>query len=459
MWLKSIRVANIKCFADTGEISFIRNRTKSAIWPYKWVTFLGENGVGKSTMLQAMGLLLAGPEAAKELLPRPEGWVRNPQQAGKLTASIHQDDGDNGTYGGQQKERRIFRHSYLITGDQPLEVSIKGRKRIMEETYTEPAIIEESDRVLSWLRTNAFASGNSGWFSVGYGPFRRLTREHRILLPSLSAPTRSSNFITQFDDNEPINSFERWMVYLDFRIAKDATDDQARKMLTIGKKAITGLLPGTVKIKEVTKAGLILFDMEGQVVPSVSLSDGYRSIIALAGDLIWRLLQTFPDLEDPTQANGIVLIDELDIHLHPVWQRSIAELLQKSFPNLQFFVATHSPLIAAGAGEDALTLRFEMQRETGEVTIQRIANIATYDVDRILTSEAFGLVSTFSPQAQEKIEQYHQLQFKFPDLEPDEKKIYEELRVFMQKAMPVNGVPEPGTLEDRINKFLEQHMP
>lgn len=457
MWLKSVKLENIKCFDSTQEIFFSRKATKYSEKPYRWVTLLGENGVGKSTILQSIGLLLAGPEAAKELLPRPEGWVRDLTRPGKLTAYVCQDNDDEGVYGGDQKERKHFAYSYLVTGDQPVEVSLAGRKRIRKETYTEPALIEETSLVLSWLRANAFASGNRGWFATGYGPFRRLTREHRVLLPSLAPPTRASNFATQFNDDEPISSFERWMVYLDFRMLKDTEDKQAQKMRRIGEKVITELLPGNVKIQGVTKEGLILFEINGQKVATVAMSDGYRSVIALAGDLIWRLLQTFPD-DDPTQASGIVLIDELDIHLHPVWQRQIAGWLQRTFPNLQFIAATHSPLIAIGAGQEALTLRFDTDKDSGEVTIQRIEDLSIYDVDQVLRSPAFGLVSTYSPQTQEKIDKYHQLNFEFPNLDPEDKREYEELRQFM-KQLPSSAYAEPGELADRINKFLTEKLP
>ncbi len=111
MWIESLKIANIKCFEDT-EIRFTRNPNNPRRWrakPYTWITLLGENGVGKSTILQSLALLLAGPEAAKELLPRPTGWVRNEKVPGKLTAMLHQAEGDAGQYGQDKKD-----HLFLI---------------------------------------------------------------------------------------------------------------------------------------------------------------------------------------------------------------------------------------------------------------------------------------------------------------------------------------------------------
>ncbi len=139
MWLKSVKLENIKYFRDM-ELVFTPNPgSRSKARPYRWITLLGENGVGKSTVLQAIALLLAGPEAAKELLPRPTGWVRDPSRPGKLTAQIHQESDDAGSYG--QKERwvrRNFSYSYYVTGDQLVQVPVRLRKRQREETYTEP---------------------------------------------------------------------------------------------------------------------------------------------------------------------------------------------------------------------------------------------------------------------------------------------------------------------------------
>jgi hypothetical protein len=451
MWVESITLSNIKCFREE-KIFFTRNSTTSKdVKPCSWITLLGENGVGKSTLLQALALLLAGPEAAKELLPRPTGWVSDSSKPGKLSAVLHQDEVDVGTFGKKQITK-IFSYSYFVTGETLTTIKV-GKDN--KETYTEPALIEENSRFLSWLRTNAFASNTKGWFAVGYGAFRRLNRINQSTLPSLDSPKRSNNFRTQFDEDKPINSFEQWMVHLEFRIAKG--DNEAIKKRDIGVKVIESLLPGDAKIAEVTTDGQIKFLVNGRKVPTIGLSDGYRSVIALAGDLIWRLMQAFPDLEDPTQASGVVLIDELDIHLHPYWQRQIAGWLQNIFPNLQFVIATHSPLVAAGGGEDALTLRLELV--DGEVEVRQVENISAYDADYILRSPAFGLESTHSPATQNKIKRFYELDRNRYNLAEENQQEYDELRKFMQTAQPIGGPPEPGSLEARTKAFLEENLP
>jgi predicted ATP-binding protein involved in virulence len=153
---------------------------------------------------------------------------------------------------------------------------------------------------------------------------------------------------------------------------------------------------------------------------------------------------------------GVVLIDELDIHLHPVWQRNIAGLLRKQFPNIQFIVATHSPLIAAGAGEDALTLKFEFR--DGQAAVEKIHNIAALSVDRVLQSEAFGLVSPYSPQTQDRIDEWDLLARKGKQRNRKENQDFQTLSLFVEQARPFGGPPEPDSLDDKIERYLKEDL-
>ena len=188
---------------------------------------------------------------------------------------------------------------------------------------------------------------------------------------------------------------------------------------------------------------------------TLALSDGYRSVLALAGDLIWRLIQAFPASLDPLKEEGVVLIDELDIHLHPMWQRMIAGWLRAQFPRLQFIVATHSPLIAAGAGEDALTLRCRLQ--AGGAVVDEVPNVAAMSIDRVLQSEAFELVSPFSPETQEKIDRYDRLA-RATRRSRQENDELQTLTEFMREARPFGGPPKPGSLDERIDHFLDAKL-
>jgi len=370
------------------------------------------------------------------------GWLRNESRPGKLSARIHKSESDPGKHG-EEKKRAVFNFTYFVTGTKKLTIRNKE--------YTEPAIVENSDRTLSWLRQNAFPSKGKAWFAVGYGAFRRLTRRHQIIVPSLQTPERFTGFLAQFNENEPLAAFEQWFVHLDYRIAKEK-DPVAILQNTLGVTAINRVLPEGASFDSVDSDGRILFMVKGQRVPTLALSDGYRSVIALAGDLIWRLLMAFPDSKDPLQEAGTVLIDELDIHLHPVWQRQIPRMLRELFPNLQFIVATHSPFIAAGAGENAKTYR--LKSDKGKVTVSEISSqLAFLSVEKVLQSPAFELISPFSQETQDKIDLYYTLRKK-PQRTPADDVQLEMIMPVVQQAI---GEPRPTTeLGEKVDDYLSK---
>lgn len=435
MWVEEVFLENVKCFEKD---SIRLGSTKVA---YPWVTLLGENGTGKSTFLQALALLLAGPEGAKQLLTRPAGWSRSQAKPGKITIRLHQGEKDPGTYGGEKKERKVFQYTFHITGTETI--------RINNKVYTEPIIAEDTNsRALPWLRENALLPKGKGWFAAGYGAFRRLTRDSKIIVPALQTPLRYTNFYTQFREDQALEAFELWMIYLDYKISK-SNDEQARKQKEWGIKAINKLLPDGNSFHSIDNNGSIWFDVGGSKVATISLSDGFRSILALAGDLVWRLIEAFPESSNPLLEEGIVLIDELDIHLHPSWQRTIAGLLRETFPKTQFIMATHSPLVAAGAGSDAVTYRF--YKKGDDTVIEQINNIFTKSVDQILQSEAFGLVSSYSPETQGKIDRYYLLKRK-KRLNIEEKQELQLTIPFVQEALGIEA--DESDTEKELKEFI-----
>lgn len=438
MWVEELNLENIKCF----EKLTLRCGDKNGA--FKWITLLGENGVGKSTVLQALGLLLAGPDGANQLLTKPLGWLRDERRAGKLSAKIHKEEKDPGEYG-ETKKRAVFNFTYFITGTEKIQIRSK--------IYTEPAIVPNSDRTLSWLRQNAFQAKGKGWFASGYGAFRRLTKRNQVIVPSLQTPERFTGFLAQFDEDQPLAAFEQWFVHLDYRMAK--TDDTlAKKQQTLGIAAINRVLPEGAKFASVSTDGKILFDVNGQKVATLNLSDGYRSVLALAGDLIWRLFMSFPESDDPMQEHGTVLIDELDIHLHPVWQRQIPGMLRALFPNLQFIVSTHSPFIASGSGEDAVTYR--LNRIAGsKIELTKIQNMAFLSVEKVLQSQAFEVVSLFSKETQIRIDRYYTLRKKTKRTPQEENQLELDMPIVQQAI----GLDAPKSdLENKMDQYLNKML-
>lgn len=134
------------------------------------------------------------------------------------------------------------------------------------------------------------------------------------------------------------------------------------------------------------------------------MSDGYKIIIAMVADIASRMVEANPVTEEcpnPLHASGIILIDEIDLHLHPKWQREILKQLNTTFPNIQFIVTTHSPVIVVGASDIAQVIKLNDNNEgntfSGELPISNIG--------QVLLSELFGLKSLQSPVWDGKIQE------------------------------------------------------
>lgn len=130
------------------------------------------------------------------------------------------------------------------------------------------------------------------------------------------------------------------------QVAKTLDEGSKDPQLNAVRKAIANFMPGFSNLKVRRKPRLHMsIDKDGQTLNVLQLSQGEKSLMALVGDIARRLAMMNPDLEEPLHGNGVVMIDEVDMHLHPQWARSIVERLTTTFPNCQFVLSTHSPLV------------------------------------------------------------------------------------------------------------------
>lgn len=150
----------------------------------------------------------------------------------------------------------------------------------------------------------------------------------------------------------------------------------------------------------------MMFEVRGTSLPFEALSDGYQAFIGWVGDLLYYMCRVTPKGKKLTDLRGVVMVDELDLLLHPAWQRTVVESLATTFPNLQFFFTSHSPIVA-GTLEAANIFVTETDPETGAARVhpgkQRIHGLSS---DQILTSPYFGLPT---PRAPDAVKQMHEL--------------------------------------------------
>ena len=134
------------------------------------------------------------------------------------------------------------------------------------------------------------------------------------------------------------------------------------------RQAIEGFLPGFIGLKVKRSPLRMIVRKNGDDLIVNQLSDGEKCALAMVGDLARRLAIANPVSEDRLQGEGIVLIDEIDLHLHPAWQRRVVTSLQDTFPNCQFIVSTHSPQVVSHVKQERIWL---LKRDKSTVSASR----------------------------------------------------------------------------------------
>ncbi|WP_300674960.1 AAA family ATPase [Desulfoluna sp.] len=130
---------------------------------------------------------------------------------------------------------------------------------------------------------------------------------------------------------------------------------------------------------------------EGQQLTVDQLSDGEKCLMAMIGDLARRLAIANPSEQNPLEGEGVILIDEIDLHLHPRWQRMVIPKLQEVFPRCQFLISTHSPHVITHVRVESL---FLLTQDLGEgVSVSRPSESYGKNVDRVL-EDLMGLETT-----------------------------------------------------------------
>ncbi|MDI1276783.1 AAA family ATPase [Methylobacter sp.] len=153
------------------------------------------------------------------------------------------------------------------------------------------------------------------------------------------------------------------------------------RQLTAIRIAIKSFMPDFDNLRVQRKPRLqMLIDKNGKALDVGQLSQGEKSLMALVGDIARRLAMMNPALENPLEGSGIVLIDEVDMHLHPNWQRAIIGNLNKTFPNCQFIVTTHSPIVIS---ETPNLLCYALNN--GELEV--LPNLYGMDVNQVLLQD------------------------------------------------------------------------
>lgn len=179
-----------------------------------------------------------------------------------------------------------------------------------------------------------------------------LSKKIESVAGALAAVTHYKEFFKWFRDREDRENQEIVARYKKQNKEVDYEDYALKAVRT----AISTLLPNMSQMTVERKKLSIIVSKGDDVLDFSTLSDGEKGIITLFGDIARRLAIANETLENPLEGNGIILIDEIDLHLHPSWQRKICHALVKTFPNCQFVITTHSPQILGELKTDEIWL-------------------------------------------------------------------------------------------------------
>ena len=174
------------------------------------------------------------------------------------------------------------------------------------------------------------------------------------------------------------------------------------------------------------------------------LSLGYQTMFAWITDIASRLLGHYENSSDPLREPAIVIVDEIDLHLHPSWQRKIRDRLTEYFPNIQFIATAHSPLMALNSLDANVAVLRRSEDHTEIVNDPAI--VQGWRLDQLITSELFDLPSSRSHEVEKWRERYNSL-IQRSDLSEKEKKELNELRQRERKLPTADSQEDESAME------------
>lgn len=209
-----------------------------------------------------------------------------------------------------------------------------------------------------------------------------------------------SGWSTGEDDGASFRAFFTWFRNqedLENQIKGEEGPNYRDPQLEAVRRAIECLLPGYTGIRIQRRTPLrMLIDKQGHTFSIQQLSDGEKCLLGLVGDLARRLEMANPGSAEPLKETGIVLIDELDVHLHPQWQIEVIPRFLETFPNCQFFISTHSPLLVTHARPEQVYL---LEAGNAGVSVER-PQINPYGQDMNLVVSTFMGAAVREPRTQ-----------------------------------------------------------
>ena len=414
-YFTKLSIENVRAFGERQELNLADENGR----PTSWTLIVGDNGVGKTTLLQCLAWMRPRFNPPADDFGEPAGGRgKSADERGKarpIEPELAAEE-DNSVLAALV--RSCNEATARLEADLSVSVHLRdrgvGRSRCLSTSFSVKRANGDVTDVQPAARVNdvpvegeaaqaAIRHGVREPLVLGYGAGR-----HPTLGGGRAATTDPIGSLFKVEARLP--DAEDLLCRLDYsRLKKDR---KAKRQLDSLKNLIAAMLPdvgepGNIEILGPPQgdpshpSGVHVTTPYGSV-PLNQVSLGYRTMFAWTVDIGWRLIEHCPASRNPLHEPAIVLVDEIDLHLHPLWQRKIRETLVHHFPRVQFIATAHSPLMA----QSSLDANVAIVRRSGDHA--EIVNdptvIEEWRLDQLITSDLFGLDSARSPAVAEKQE-------------------------------------------------------
>jgi hypothetical protein len=433
MYISSVSLNNFRCYRRT-ETTFVHRGAADDLpeGALNNVTLLiGTNGSGKTSVLRGVALAVLAP-VINESGYRPYYLVRRPRagkqavESGSVLVDGVLDERESAALTGPLTKRADDAPDLLR-----IRVELARRKdydivqftqipgfRTRDEVSTaisrlkqgdEAAFVYNSRTGKAWstnilLALDEYYSDFSpSFFLLGYGATRRVEEPRQASLAAdKSRGRRYLRTAGLFEEAITLLPLAAWLPQL-------KKTERYKEIVRLLNRTLPA---GTRFTGRFHPDHQPLFTHEGVTLPFPALSDGYRSYIGLLGDILSHVHDCCPKGRPLTELTGVVMVDDIDLHLHPKWQRVVIPRLAKALPKLQWIVTTHSPLVAG-------TVHAANVRVIGKNKVHQFAEqLHGLSVDQILSSPYFGYTKPRSDAAEKKLKKLLEGPIDTGDAEP-----------------------------------------